>query len=220
MSEKAVPVRVWDAPVRVFHWGIVVLLGLSWLSERRGWMQLHFISGYSVLTALLFRIAWGFVGSETARFTHFLASPIAGLRHLSRLHRREADTEIGHNAAGGWMVLLLLLLLAVQIATGLCANDDIDVEGPLAKYVGKDTSDWLSHIHRLNFRLIEVVVLLHVLAIAAYAFVKRHDLVRPMITGVKYLPAPMRAPNMASWRRALALLACALAIVLWIAFWL
>jgi cytochrome b len=220
VSEKTVPVQVWDAPVRVFHWGIVVLLGLSWLSESRGWMQVHFISGYTVLAALLFRIAWGFVGSETARFTRFLRSPLAGFRHLSRLHRREADTGIGHNAAGGWAVLLMLLLLAVQVGTGLSANDDISVEGPLAKYVGKDESDWLTHIHWVNFRLIELVVLLHVVAIVTYALVKRHDLVRPMITGVKQLPATMRAPRMGSRKRALVLLAFAVAIVLWIAFWL
>jgi len=116
--------------------------------------------------------------------------------------------------------MLILLLLAVQIATGLSANDDIGVEGPLAKYVGKDASDWLTHIHWLNFRLIEAVVLLHLLMIAAYAVVKRHDLVRPMITGVKHLPPTIRAPYMASIRRACALLAVAGLIVLCITVWL
>ena len=78
-------------------------------------MELHFLSGYSIIALLLFRVAWGFVGSETARFSHFLKSPLAALRHLARLHRREPDTEIGHNAAGGWMVLVMLVLLAVQV---------------------------------------------------------------------------------------------------------
>ena len=220
MSEQTVPVRVWDAPVRVFHWGIVVLLGVSWLSESRGWMQVHVASGYAMLAALLFRIAWGFVGSETARFTHFFATPTAGLRHLPRLHRREADTRIGHNPAGGWAVLLLLLLLVVQVATGLCANDDVEVEGPLVKYVGKATSDWLTHIHWLNFRLLEAVVLLHLLAIATYALVKRHDLVRPMITGIKYLPPSIRTPEMASLKRALIWLVFVIIGVLAIAVWL
>ncbi len=217
MNQQSVPVRVWDAPVRVFHWGIVLLFGLSWLSERRGWMQIHVISGYTLLAALLFRIAWGFVGSESARFVRFLRSPLAGIRQLSRLHVREPDTETSHNAAGGWMVLAILLLLAVQIATGLCANDDVSTEGPFAKYVGKDASDWLTHIHWLNFRLIQAVVLLHLLMIAAYRLIKRHDLVRPMITGMKHLPASIRAPRMASSTRALALLAVAALIVSWIA---
>ena len=185
---EIVPMRVWDAPTRLFHWALVILLGMSWLTESRGWMELHFLSGYSVIALLLFRLAWGFVGSETARFSHFVKSPFAALQHLAHLHRREPDTEIGHNAAGGWMVLVMLALLAVQVATGLFANDDADTEGPLFSYVGKDRSDWLSHIHAVNFTLIQIAVVAHIAAILIYAVLKRHDLVRPMITGRK-LPA-------------------------------
>ena len=103
-------------------------------------MELHFWSGYAIIALLLFRLVWGFVGSETARFSRFLRSPRAALHHLSRLHRREPDTEIGHNAAGGWMVLVLLGLVAVQVATGLFANDDIATEGPLYNHVSKERS--------------------------------------------------------------------------------
>jgi cytochrome b len=196
VSERILPVRVWDAPTRLFHWAIVILLGLSWLTESRGWMELHFLSGYSFIALLLFRLAWGFVGSETARFSHFLKTPLAALRHLAKLHRREPDQQIGHNAAGGWMVLVMLALLVVQVATGLCANDDGDTEGPLFRYVGKDRSDWLSHIHAVNFTLIQIAVLSHVAAIIAYAVLKRHDLVRPMITGRKHLPDALTPPEL------------------------
>ena len=65
---------------------------------------------------LLFRLIWGFIGSDTARFSHFLKSPLAALRHLLHLARREPDTEAGHNAAGGWMVIVLLALLACRSA--------------------------------------------------------------------------------------------------------
>ena len=195
MSERIVPMRVWDAPTRLFHWALVILLGISWLTESRGWMELHFLSGYSIIALLLFRVAWGFAGSQTARFSHFIRSPMAALRHLAHLHRREPDTEIGHNAAGGWMVLVMLALLAVQVATGLCANDDANTEGPLFNYVGKDRSDWLSHIHAVNFMLIQIAVLLHVVAILIYLGLKRHDLVRPMITGRKQLPDALSPPR-------------------------
>lgn len=130
-------IRVWDAPTRLFHWAIVLLLCTSWVTQHENWMSLHFLSGYSMLTLLLFRLLWGFIGSDTARFSHFLHSPFAALRHLARLHRREPDIEIGHNAAGGWMVLLLFALLAVQVATGLCANDDGNNQGPLADLSAK-----------------------------------------------------------------------------------
>jgi cytochrome b len=214
VSERTVPMRVWDAPTRLFHWAIVILLGVSWLTESRGWMEMHFWSGYLIIALLLFRLVWGFVGSQTARFSYFLKSPFAALHHLSRLHRREPDTEIGHNAAGGWMVLVMLALLVVQVATGLCANDDGTTEGPLFKYITKDRSDWLSGIHALNFLLIQIAVLAHIAAILLYAVLKRHDLVRPMITGRKHLPAGMTAPTLASPVRALLLFVVVLAMVI------
>lgn len=207
------PIRVWDAPTRLFHWAIVALLGISWLTESRGWMEFHFLSGYCVIVLLLFRLCWGVVGSQTARFAHFVRSPLAALRHLAHLHRPEPDTAIGHNAAGGWMVLVMLALLAVQVATGLCANDDGDTEGPLFRYVGKDWSDWLSHIHAMNFQLIKLAVLAHVAAILAYVVLKRHDLVRPMITGRKHLPGSLAPPVLVSPLRAVVLFAIAAGIV-------
>jgi cytochrome b len=220
VRELKLPMQVWDAPTRIFHWAIVVLLCVSWLTESRGWMELHLLAGYSMFALLLFRLAWGMVGSDTSRFSRFLKSPLAALHHLSRLHRREPDTEIGHNAAGGWMVLLMLVLLAVQVTTGLCANDDANTEAPLSLYVGKAWSDWLSHIHSLNFTLIQTVVVLHIAAIIIYAVVKRHDLVRPMITGRKLLPGTFPAPAMASPLLALVLFAIAAGAVGFLVNWL
>jgi cytochrome b len=202
MGEPTLPIRVWDAPTRLFHWAIVALIGVSWLSESRGWMTIHFLSGYCVIALLLFRVAWGFVGSDTSRFCRFLKSPTEVLRHLAHLRRQGPDTEIGHNAAGGWMVLLMLALLGVQAGTGLFANDDGDTEGPFFAYVGKGWSDRLSHIHAVNFTLIQVAVGLHVMAVLGYLVLKRHDLVRPMITGEKYLPAGTPGPTLASSFRA------------------
>ncbi len=215
-NQSYVPVRVWELPTRLFHWAIVLLVGFSWLCARCNWMDWHLLSGYTILTLLLFRLAWGFVGSETARFGQFLAGPVAALRHVAHLARREPDHQVGHNAAGGWMVLGLLLLLAVQVGTGLFANDDVLTEGPLAEAVDKSTSDWLSHIHVVNFRLIAIAMAAHVLAVLTYAVLKRHDLVRPMLTGRKQLPAGLRPPRMASPWLALLLLAAAAGAVTWL----
>jgi cytochrome b len=201
--------KVWDLPVRLFHWAIVVLIFLAWATEEWDRMDWHVWIGYTILTLLLFRLAWGFVGSDTARFLWFLRSPVAAWRHLSHLRRREPDHEIGHNAAGGWMVLVMLGLLGVQAGTGLFSNDDANTEGPLLHLVGKQQSDWLSHIHSLNFNLIEGVIILHVLAIILYGVLKRQNLVRPLVTGMKLMPADMRAPRMVSPIWALALLAVA-----------
>jgi cytochrome b len=213
MTEPTRNVTVWDLPTRLFHWALVALVLTSWGSVSLNWMDLHFLSGYCVAVLLLFRLGWGLVGSDTARFASFLRRPSAALRHLAELHHREPDREAGHNAAGGWMVLFMVLLLIVQVSTGLCANDDVMLEGPFAKYAGKALSDRLSVIHIGNFKLIEVAVVLHVAAVLTYAVLKRHDLVRPMITGRKRLPADVAAPRVAHPWRAVTLLAAAAAVV-------
>jgi cytochrome b len=206
-------VKVWDGWIRLVHWSIVALLGLSWWSINAGQMRIHYLSGYSVLTLVLFRIAWGLVGSETARFARFLRSPLAALRHLRELRQRGPDHEIGHNAAGGWMVLVLLGLLLAQPLTGLFADSGYGDYGPLAKAVGPDTSDRLTGLHHRNFKLILIAATLHVGAVVAYALLKRHDLVRPMVTGRKRLPAGLAAPRLGSPLLAVGLLGASALLV-------
>jgi cytochrome b len=208
------PMRVWDLPTRLFHWLIVVLVAGSYVSRKLHAMPVHYLLGYTMLALLLFRLVWGFAGSETSRFSRFLVSPLEGLRHLARWRVREPDTEVGHNAAGGWMVLLLLLVLAVQVGSGLFAHDRNNNEGPLAKYVSEAWRTQLSTIHSVNWNIVLAAIILHVLAVASYAVFKRQNLVRPMITGKKRLPAITRAPRMASPLLALLVLAAG-AVVAW-----
>ena len=209
-------IKVWDLPVRLFHWSIVVLIAAAWTTQEFNKMEWHMWIGYAILALLLFRIVWGFAGSDTARFVRFLKSPAAALRHLSHLRRREPDREIGHNAAGGWVVLLMLVLLGVQAGTGLFSNDDSDTDGPLVHLISKDRSDWLSKIHSLNFNLILAVIVLHVVAIVAYAVLKRQNLVRPMLTGTKELPGDTAAPRLVSPVWAAVTLAMAAGAVVWL----
>ncbi len=206
-------VKVWDGWVRLVHWSIVLLLGLSWWSIQTGRMQLHYLSGYTILALVLFRIGWGFVGSDTARFSQFLRSPLAALRHLREFRRRELEPEIGHNPAGGWMVLILLLLLLAQPLTGLFANTGYGDYGPLAKSVSEETSDWLTGLHHRNFKLILAAASLHILAVAAHALLKGQNLVRPMLTGRKPLPATATPPRLGSPLHAAALLGAAALLV-------
>jgi cytochrome b len=208
--------KVWDLPVRLFHWSIVVLVLAAWLSQEFDRMNLHMWIGYTILTLVLFRVVWGIIGSDTARFRRFLRGPVAAFRHLAHIRRREPDLEIGHNAAGGWMVLVMLALLGVQAGTGLFSNDDANTEGPLMHLVGKGRSDWLSHIHSLNFTFIEIVIVLHVLAIGTYAVLKRQNLVRPMLTGTKIMPPGLTAPRLANPALALLTLAVAAGMVTWV----
>ena len=185
--------RVWDAPTRLFHGAIILLVAFSYISIRQGWFQLHLLSGDITLALLIFRLAWGFIGSETSRFRNFLRSPLRGLQHLARFGRREPDTEIGHNAAGGWMILALLAILFAEIATGLFSPG-----APLAHHLSLPLSTEIAGWHNALFLVILALTALHIVAILAYALVKRHDLVRAMVTGKKRLPANMRQPRFAS----------------------
>jgi cytochrome b len=205
--------RVWDAPTRLFHWAIVLLVAFSYVSIKKDWIQLHFLSGYTILTLLLFRLVWGFIGSDTARFGNFLHSPIAGLRHLAQFGRREPDTELGHNAAGGWMVMAMLLALLAQVGTGLFSNDDVMNDAPLVHHISKEASDRITSLHGTLFNVILGLIALHIVAIIAYAVVKRHDLVRAMVTGRKRLPATMRQPRFTSPLLALVVLAGSAGVV-------
>ena len=208
--------KVWDLPVRLFHWVLVGLIFASWLTQYRNQMDVHIWVGDWVLTLVLFRVVWGFVGSDTARFARFLRSPVEALRHLAHLGRREPDHEIGHNPAGGWMVLVMLALIGAACATGMFSNDDGDTEGPLMHFISKDQSDWLTRMHYWSFKAIELVVVLHVLAIATYAVLKRQNLVRPMVTGVKLMPDGARAPRLVHPLWALVVLGVAFGTVVWV----
>lgn len=212
-GEPAVPVVIWDVPVRVFHWLIVVLVFSSWLTSELGGnaMTYHMWIGYTVLALVLFRIVWGFVGSRHARFGDFVCGPGTLLRYL---RGAPCETSPGHNPAGGWSVLALLASLAVQAVTGLFTNDEIATEGPLAARVGMEWSDLLSTVHRYNFYVLLTLIALHVAAILFYLLVKRENLVRPMITGRKALPASAAGEaRIASLARAVVVLACTAALV-------
>lgn len=216
--------RVWDGATRLFHWLAVLLVLLSYVSitladgkDALFWMRVHITSGEAMLALLIFRVIWGLVGSDTARFARFIVSPLRAIEHLRHIARREPDTQIGHNAAGGWMVVILLLLLAGQVVTGLCANDDGSSEGPLAKYVGKATSDALAEAHGMIFNVLGAAIVLHIVAIITYWLLKRHNLLRPMITGRKRLPAATRVPRMASPLLAAATVLVSAAIALGVA---
>ncbi|MBS0543715.1 MAG: cytochrome b/b6 domain-containing protein [Proteobacteria bacterium] len=180
-------IRVWDLPTRIFHWTLVVLVVAAFVT---GWIggnliDWHGRAGLGICGLLAFRLVWGFVGSTYARFADFVPGPAHIWAHI-----RGEWNGLGHNPFGALSVLALLLLLAFQVGSGLVSNDDIAFEGPLYALIGKDTSDWLTSLHRQNFWVLIAFVTLHVLAILYYAHAKKDNLVKPMITGVKTVSDP------------------------------
>ena len=178
-------VAVWDVPVRIFHWTIVALITTSWVAADQGFMRVHLWSGSALLALLLFRLAWGIFGSTTARFSDFIHSPRATFLYLRALAGAEKLRYAGHNPAGGWMVVALIATLSAQVATGLFANDGLKFMGPLALQVTADTSDRLTTLHGWLFNILLLLIYLHVVAVFFYLFVKRENLIAPMLTGKK-----------------------------------
>ena len=217
MSEQRVAVKVWDVPVRVVHWALVALILFSWWSGKEGGMTMtyHMWSGYAILTLVIFRVAWGFIGSTHARFRDFIYAPRALVDYARTLTGRRAAVYAGHNPVGGLSALLMLLSLLVQTGTGLFSNDDILTEGPLYGYVTKATSDWLTTIHNYNFYVLLTLAGIHIAAILYYLAYKRENLVAAMFTGRKRLPRELlpAETRVQSLGKALVLLAISAAIV-------
>lgn len=173
-------IRVWDVPTRLFHWLLVALFAFSWWSAENHEMEWHYLSGLTFLGLLAFRLVWGVIGSSTARFTAFVASP----SRLAAYLRGEAPARAGHNPLGGYSVVAMLLVLAAQVGTGLFATDIDGLEsGPLSYLLSFDQSRVAAEVHEVAFNLALALIALHVLAILFYLVVRRRNLIRPMITG-------------------------------------
>ena len=157
------------------------MLGIVFVKIGGNAIQWHAYCGYTALALILFRVIWGFVGSQYARFANFVPSPATLIAFL----RGQVDGGLGHNPLGALSVIALLAVVLIQALTGLFADDDIFFQGPLAKYVPNDTVALLTSIHHFNQYLIFALVGLHIAAISYYYFIKRENLVGPMVTGDK-----------------------------------
>jgi cytochrome b len=220
MSNSTHVVRVWDVPIRLFHWLIVALVAAAYATWRLNWMDWHGWIGDLVLALVLFRLLWGFFGSETARFSHFLTSPRIAREHLKYAFLREPDRQVGHNPAGGWMVVLLLTLLLAEALTGIYVANDIADVGPLTAIMPAAAANAIDASHAILWDVLLAAIAVHVLAIVGYAAVKGQDLVLPLITGTKALPEPVTQPRMASPTRAAVLFAGGAAAAIIIAWFI
>jgi cytochrome b len=213
---ERVAVRVWDLPTRLFHWALVVLLAVSYVTGQMGRLDWHMLSGKLILALLLFRLIWGFVGGRHARFAAFLKGPGETLSYLGSLLGHGARRYLGHNPAGGWSAVAMLAVAALQGVTGLFATDDIYTDGPLRYLVSEAMSARLTTVHKYAVNVLLALVALHVLAVLFYLLVKKENLAAAMVTGDKMLEAAAgveSAPAVPAWR-APAVLALSLAIVL------
>jgi len=202
---------VWDLPVRLVHWLLAGLIAFSWWSVRSHHTDWHIWSGCAILTLLIFRFLWGFVGSSTARFSSFARGPRAIRDYL-----RGNWTGIGHNPLGAISVLAMFAALGVQVGLGLISEDEDGLyTGPLYRLVSADTSDNARDMHELWFKVILALIAVHVVSIIVYRLRGRH-LTKPMITGRALLDPGARPMRAGKWWVALICVAISIGITRWI----
>ena len=211
-------ILVWDAPVRVFHWVLAVLVVFSFVTGKvaGSWLEWHMRSGYAILALVIFRLAWGLIGSDTARFASFLRGPGIAIGYLRETLARRHPRVLGHNPLGGWMVVFMLLVLLVQALSGLFVDDEIMTQGPLTGKASGAVVARLTALHHYNHWVIAGMVALHLVAIATYHWVLKVNLVSPMVNGSIPAQPGATAPRTASTTLAAVLLAAAVGFVYWL----
>ena len=214
------PVRiaVWDAPVRLFHWALALLVTFSFVSGHvaGSWLDWHMKSGYAILALVSFRILWGFAGGDTARFSSFVKGPGAAFAYARETFAGRHPFTVGHNPAGGAMVVVMVVAIFLQAFTGLFVDDEIATQGPLAAKVSGAVVGRMGWIHHYNPWLLVLLVAMHVTAIALYRKVLRTNLVTPMVTGIADAPEGTVPPvHRPAWVAAL-LFAASVAAPYWL----
>jgi cytochrome b len=166
-------ILVWDMPVRVFHWLLVICFAGAWLSsESERWAMIHYAFGYTACLLVLIRLVWGLIGTRYARFSQFLKSPKAVLEHFIAMLRGHPHHDVGHNPAGGLVMFALMLLILLIGLTGY-----LSVKEFLANFV--------SETHEVVANLVLGLVIVHIMAAIGMSLIERQNLVRSMVTGKK-----------------------------------
>jgi len=197
MSEQS-QIRVWDPLVRFFHWSLASAFLIAFITED-DFMIVHSWAGYLILSLLMIRLIWGFIGTRHARFSDFVYRPATIRVFLKDTLRFRARRYIGHNPAGGAMVIMLMLSLLVTAGSGMLLFGAAEQSGPLAQWFAQSGSAWadpLEEVHELFANFTLLLVIIHVVGVIIESLIHRENLVSAMISGFK--PAQTASGNMKS----------------------
>jgi cytochrome b len=193
-------VKVWDLPIRSFHWTLVLGCVAVYLTAKYHFREVHVLIGYGLCFLLAARVFLGFFGSQYSRFSSFIFSPGETLVYVRCMFGRDPKHYFGHNPAGALMVFALLALLTLISFTGLVTLAVIDFEGPLMMlidYVDDEASYAIRHMHELLTDVGLVLIVLHLMGVIGGSIQHKENLVRAMITGRKISPSQ---PGAVKWR--------------------
>lgn len=206
-------VKVWDPLLRITHWSFPLLVPAMWWTAENSKWALHRQIGLVLLGLLVFRVLWGFLGPETARFSSFVKGPGEVIAYL----RGAAANPIGHSPLGGWSTVALIGAMLLQVSIGLFAGDPYDgMTGPLNPLVGVITADTITEVHETFFWVVAGLIGLHLAAITFYA-VRGDDLLSPMIGGDRPPMPGVAGIGPMPWGRAGLAVGLAAGLALWVA---
>ena len=192
--------RVWDLPVRIFHWLLVACIATLWFSRGAVDADLHAAAGYAVIALLVFRVVWGFIGTGPARFASFLYSPRAAVSYLAAMVRSSSPTHVSHNPAGSWSIYVMLALAAICCVSGLVAFGGEKLAGPLAGFISPVLARVAHAIHQYAAWTLLGVAGVHLLGVIVSSALHRENYAASMLHGAKrhapaeFSPVPARAP--------------------------
>ena len=178
---------IWDLPLRLFHWLLVLTFAGMWLTAELGseYMQYHVYCGYFMLFLLTFRVIWGIFGTTHSRFVSFFPTVARLKNYLKPDTNMNYQEPAGHNPLGAIMVFLMLILLITQAVSGLFITDDVFTSGPYNGVLASELEKLCGQLHNICFTLLQVCIALHLAAMVFYKIIKKKNLVKPMITGKK-----------------------------------
>lgn len=181
-------IKVWDPFVRIFHWSLALFFTVAYLTED-DFETVHFYMGYAISALIGFRLLWGIVGPKYARFSNFITGHDKVVSYLKSLLTGNAEHYVGHNPAGGMMVVVLLLMLAMTCFFGMTLLA-FDGGGPLAgTFVTVLNEDLVEEVHELCANGTLLLVFVHIAGVIVSSFLHRENLVRAMVTGIKKVVA-------------------------------
>lgn len=187
MASDSDTITVWDPLVRLFHWSLVVSFFIAYLTDEN-LMDLHAWAGYAATALIAFRLVWGFAGPEHARFSDFVAGPRRAFAYVKTVFSGTAPRHLGHNPAGGFMIVLLLMGVALAGVTGIAVYGIDESSGPLA-FLALQTPEALGNVleelHGFVANAVLGLVAIHVLGVIVESRLQRESLVLAMITGKK-----------------------------------
>lgn len=174
-------ILIWDGFIRSFHWLLVLCFAGLWYTGKQSLFNWHFLIAFLLMTLIITRLIWGFIGSDSAKFSHFISSPSKVFKYLKKDKKRK-KIILGHNPAGGYMVIAMLAIIILQLVTGLFSTDDTFTDGPLQHLISHDLSLFITKVHSINFDVLLFFIAVHIFAVMIYQ-INKHNLLMPMLTG-------------------------------------